>query len=131
MHSLVIFEDNQVSNLNPLTLTRPAFDLQCGARLLWQKVADQYPQAQLHFWVRGEMADLVRAQKHSKNVNQAINSDALFINARVLFDDTLARQIPLQGEDKCFFQNDTLVAVRVSAPKAGQLSPGFNSLTTH
>jgi len=35
---IAVFEDQFVSNLNPLTLTRPSFALRCGPSLLYEKV---------------------------------------------------------------------------------------------
>jgi UDP-N-acetylglucosamine diphosphorylase/glucosamine-1-phosphate N-acetyltransferase len=49
---LIIYEDAAVANLEPLALTRPAFDLRCGAGTLLER--------QLHFFGVREAGTLVR-----------------------------------------------------------------------
>jgi UDP-N-acetylglucosamine diphosphorylase / glucose-1-phosphate thymidylyltransferase / UDP-N-acetylgalactosamine diphosphorylase / glucosamine-1-phosphate N-acetyltransferase / galactosamine-1-phosphate N-acetyltransferase len=51
---LCVFEDVAVANLGPLALTRPAFDLRCGATSLQRK--------QRRFFGSGETAALVRPE---------------------------------------------------------------------
>lgn len=58
---ICIFEDAGVKNLNPLTLTRPAFDLRCGAATLLERMERCLPECASLALVRSELADLCRA----------------------------------------------------------------------
>jgi hypothetical protein len=55
---LCVFEDFAVRDLEPLALTRPAFDLRCGARTL--------PERQADFLSAGEVGALVREEREGR-----------------------------------------------------------------
>lgn len=55
---ICVFEDAGVKNLHPLTLTRPAFDLRCGAASLLERMERCLPERVALALVRAELADL-------------------------------------------------------------------------
>ena len=57
---ICIFEDAAVKNLHPLTLTRPAFDLRCGAATLLERMERCLPESVSVALVRPELTDLCR-----------------------------------------------------------------------
>jgi UDP-N-acetylglucosamine diphosphorylase/glucosamine-1-phosphate N-acetyltransferase len=82
---VLLFEDNDVANLYPLTYLRPVFDLRCGAFSLKEKVAKRFPDAGLYVEVREELA-AVAAEAHGRSaVNSpaalAADDDLLLLNA--------------------------------------------------
>ncbi len=83
---IILFEDAGVNNLQPLTLTRPAFDLRCGAVSLMERQARILP-APIHAaLVRPEQADLCRMHHPHLKVNEldGDNEPVLLVNARWL-----------------------------------------------
>jgi len=70
---ITIFEDGFAENLNPLALTRPVFALRCGARLLYEKVLDEYPDASASFFMRGWLAEVYLEKFSSHGRIKAIN----------------------------------------------------------
>lgn len=64
-----IFEDRGVALLKPLTLTRPAFDLWCGATSLLDKQRRLLPAGEFGALVRPELADLCRQSHPDLAVN--------------------------------------------------------------
>jgi UDP-N-acetylglucosamine diphosphorylase / glucose-1-phosphate thymidylyltransferase / UDP-N-acetylgalactosamine diphosphorylase / glucosamine-1-phosphate N-acetyltransferase / galactosamine-1-phosphate N-acetyltransferase len=68
---ICVFEDAGVSNLQPLTLTRPAFDLRCGAVSLLERLERITPARVNAALVRSELADLCRLHHPHLKVNEA------------------------------------------------------------
>jgi len=68
---LCIFEDSGVDSLDPLTLTRPAFELRCGISQLVERQRAAFPCDDIGLIVRPELAELCAAQYPSCAVNDA------------------------------------------------------------
>jgi UDP-N-acetylglucosamine diphosphorylase/glucosamine-1-phosphate N-acetyltransferase len=66
---ICIFEDHGVALLEPLTLTRPAFALWCGALPLLDRYTALFAADEIGLWVRPELADLCRCQYPEHPVN--------------------------------------------------------------
>jgi UDP-N-acetylglucosamine diphosphorylase/glucosamine-1-phosphate N-acetyltransferase len=66
---MCIFEDVAVGRLEPLTLTRPAFDLRCGATSLLDRQRRYFAAGETAALVRPELADLCRLQYPGLRVN--------------------------------------------------------------
>ncbi len=124
MNRIVLFEDTHVHKLTPLIHMRPAFDLLCGTRQLFEKIVSAYPESTQAYWVRDALCTLVSKQKSGAWVNTKMAEPALFVNGRVLWDEDLAKTIPWEGEDCIYTKEDTLVAARLSAEECAKLLPG-------
>ncbi len=85
-----VFEDAGVRNLQPLTLTRPAFDLRCGAVTLLERMERYLPQRVGHALVRPELVALCRDQHPQLQACVSIEESTvehelvLLVNARWL-----------------------------------------------
>jgi UDP-N-acetylglucosamine diphosphorylase/glucosamine-1-phosphate N-acetyltransferase len=89
---ICLFEDHRVGDLEPLTLTRPAFDLLCGLTPLAEKQARFFATADVGWLVRPLLADLCRRQNPSTPVNdlQWLHSaSTVLVNGRWLPPDGL------------------------------------------
>ena len=84
---LCVFEDAGVANLEPLSLTRAAFDLWLGAGTLLTRVQRTFPATELGALVRPSLANLCRLQHPEMAVNDVAwlrRSPVLLVNARWL-----------------------------------------------
>jgi UDP-N-acetylglucosamine diphosphorylase/glucosamine-1-phosphate N-acetyltransferase len=88
---ICVFEDAGVKSLYPLTLTRPAFDLRCGAISLLERLERCLPERASLALVRSELTDLCRENHpHLQVWESAIREDhseqglVLLVNARWL-----------------------------------------------
>jgi UDP-N-acetylglucosamine diphosphorylase/glucosamine-1-phosphate N-acetyltransferase len=82
-----LFEDKAVEWLEPLTLTRPAFDLWCGAMPLWQRQLRATGATKIGALVRPLLAELCQVAHPHWSVNPAAwldDAHTVFINARWL-----------------------------------------------
>jgi len=82
---VIIYEDAAVANLEPLTQTRPAFDLRCGAGTLLERQLHFFGVREAGAFVRPSLAPLCRRAHPELTVNEpAIPADGplTVVNAR-------------------------------------------------
>jgi hypothetical protein len=107
---VIIFEDAAVANLEPLSLTRPVFDLRCGAGTLLQRQLAYCGQQEVSVIVRPALAELCRRVCPGLMVNEAVPTDddaIMLVNARWLPPsaerlDAGAAQVGLVGEEVAY-----------------------------
>ena len=109
---IAVFEDQFVSNLNPLTLTRPSFALRCGPSLLYEKVLKAFPNEDLYLFMREELCEVFTAKTQHKEKVKAVNDlkalegdDVLFLNGRWIVD----RSLISEGEEVVATHGDAVV----------------------
>lgn len=81
---LGIFEDAGVEFLEPVALTRPAFDLRCGTCSLLARQCRLLAADEVGVWIRSELADLTRLEHPDLSVNERAWRPGVWINARWL-----------------------------------------------
>ena len=114
--NICIFEDEGVKNLSPLADFRPAFDLRAGALLIRDKIRNAFPDDDISYLVREEIAPIIKAKYPDAHVNQDIeDKDVLFINGRLLMDDTTAEAVKKLESGQALVNESGIVAVRNSA----------------
>src|SRR5262249_54528761 len=82
-----LFEDRAVAALEPLTLTRPAFDLWCGQIPLAAKQCRYFAPCRVGFLVRPVLTDLLRLRHPGTPVNDPAwlrAEPTVLVNARWL-----------------------------------------------
>ncbi len=120
-----VFEDAAVGQLEPLTLTRPAFDLRCGATSLLDKQRRYFGARETGVLMRPELADLSRLGHPGLHVNEPSwlpgDSSALvvLVNARWL---PPATTFAFPGRPEVGVCGDQVAWVVVPASVAGDLS---------
>jgi len=90
---ICVFEDAECSGLEPLTLTRPAFDLRCGASSLLERQVRRFAASDVGVLVRPLLADLCRLAHPNISVNDAAwlrREQTILVNGRWLAGTTLA-----------------------------------------
>src|SRR5437588_13091762 len=82
-----LFEDRQVDNLEPLTLTRPAFELVCGQSSLAAKQWRAFAPCEVGVLVRPHLEEVQKQQRAETPVNDMtwLRSDlTVMVNSRWL-----------------------------------------------
>jgi UDP-N-acetylglucosamine diphosphorylase/glucosamine-1-phosphate N-acetyltransferase len=103
---LCVFEDRAVARLQPLTLTRPAFDLRCGARSLLERQRRCFAAAEVGVLVRSGLAEMCRLAHPELAVNDPSgfrSGPMVLVNARWLppverIDDETPRVASVGGQ---------------------------------
>ncbi|MGA9405694.1 MAG: GlmU family protein [Bacteroidota bacterium] len=115
---ICIFEDNYCSQLLPLVYFRPVYDLKCGIFSLRDKIQRSYHDVSIGIHCRPYLAEFLRFQNPKTHVNEISSDKHLFINGRVIGDETFAKSIPAEGSDNTLYvSREQVVAARVSGEK--------------
>jgi UDP-N-acetylglucosamine diphosphorylase/glucosamine-1-phosphate N-acetyltransferase len=107
---LCIFEDRGVYNLEPLSLTRPAFDLVCGACTLFERQVRAFGAADVGALVRPALAELCREMHPEVPVNDQawLQADCtILVNSRwippaLAVTDLNTPRVALVGEEVAY-----------------------------
>jgi UDP-N-acetylglucosamine diphosphorylase/glucosamine-1-phosphate N-acetyltransferase len=107
---ICLFEDQQVAFLEPLTLTRAAFHLRCGADTQFQRHQAYFAAAELGALVRPHLAHLCRLLHPDLAVNDSIwlkGEPPILVNARWLppegrLEETTTPRVALVGEQVAY-----------------------------
>jgi len=115
--SICIFEDDHFSQLYPLTLTRPVFNLRCGIFSLKEKLIRNFPQYSVHFLCREYLAEIVKDETPTAMINKPIDERTeycLFINGRVLADSEFLNTLNKEKEWICTYKGAVVAAFLAS-----------------
>ncbi len=125
---VIVYEDAAVANLEPLALTRPAFDLRCGAETLLQRQLRFFGARTGGAFVRPALAELCRRAHPELTVNEPARFDdspLTLVNARWLPLaaqplETAAPAVGLVGEEVAY--------VRLTGPTGAVEKEGLETL---
>jgi UDP-N-acetylglucosamine diphosphorylase/glucosamine-1-phosphate N-acetyltransferase len=110
---VIIYEDAGVADLEPLALTRPAFDLRCGAGTLLQRQLRFFGVTEASAVVRPALADVCRRTHPELTVNDDAVADGsvTLVNARWLAPAVECRE---SGQPEVGLVGDDVAYVRLS-----------------
>ncbi len=85
MRKIYIYENHEVLNLEPIVLTRPAFDLRCGAFTFLERIQKSFPNAEIELIVRDELKIVTQELYPELTVNPSQVDEGLWILGNVLW----------------------------------------------
>jgi len=107
MRKIYIFENNEVLNLEPVVLTRPAFDLKCGAYSFFERIKKYFPYADIELIVRPELKELTEELYPGHVVNPQNVEEGLWILGNVLWTEDDIKKI--SKKDYQFYYNQKIL----------------------
>lgn len=112
--NLYIYENHQARDLEPVTLTRPAFDLKSGTSSFLERILKQFPGQKLSLFVRTELEEISREQWPDLEINPKQVKEGLWLLGNVFW--SLKELQLLQNSSRAlYFNQETLVAAKLSA----------------
>jgi UDP-N-acetylglucosamine diphosphorylase/glucosamine-1-phosphate N-acetyltransferase len=111
--AICIFEDEGWPLLEPLVSTRPVYALRLGMATLREKAEGVFAPASLALHCRLELAAAVSEDNPGIAVNDVPFDRCLFVNGRVVADESLVESIR-GDDDRVFLCGEDVVAARVS-----------------
>ncbi len=113
---ILIFEDQNVQNLHPLTYTRPVYDLRCGILTLMEKVKYYFPGSEINLHTRDYLIDSVKQNFPDMKVNEfpGTEGEIIFLNGRVIADNNLKDVLLETDGESAFYCNDEIVAAKLN-----------------
>lgn len=112
-YPMCIFEDDRYSQLYPLTLTRPVFDVRCGISTLKEKIIRRFSHNPLILFCRSYLKDYIQQQNQNAQVNRIDSEECLFINGRLIADAPFAKALETlldTSKEQIFFYKGQVVA---------------------
>ena len=85
MRKIYVYENHEVLNLEPIVLTRPAFDLRCGAFTFLERIQKSFPDAEIELIVRDELKPITEELYPGLIVNPPQVEEGLWILGNVLW----------------------------------------------
>ena len=123
-----IFEDNQFSQFLPLVYFRPVYDLRCGISSLKEKILRAYPRTSVSLQCRESLALSVRVRESQCSINEIPATECLFINGRVLADETISNKVLLTAKKNVLYvSNGQFIAAYVSGNYLERIKKKLNS----
>ncbi|MFH1852634.1 MAG: putative sugar nucleotidyl transferase [Candidatus Neomarinimicrobiota bacterium] len=111
---IYIFEDRFAVDFEPLTQTRPAFDLRCGAFTFLERLRKMVPDGEIRLVVRLLLVDTVAETHPDFSVNPAVAEDGLWLLGNVYWDDKTLAEL-LIAPPGLFYSAEIPVAARLTA----------------
>ncbi len=111
---ICLFEDKEYTGLLPLTYTRPVYDLNCGILSLREKVKMRFPKSKIVLHSRDYLADVLRERNTELKVNDLSGESILFINGRLVINDSVAKIISKLPEDLVLQNENGIIALKLS-----------------
>ena len=109
---LLIFEDEFQKNLNPLTYTRPIYDLRCGILTLREKIEKRFKDHKIFLHTRDYLSEFTKRNYKNESVNVIDESidELLIVNGAVLADDEFADLLKNEESDILLTKGEQIIA---------------------
>ena len=117
--NVIVFEDHKALNLEPISLTRPVFDIRCGAKTFIERVKKLDSIDISALVVRDELVDVTRDNHPGTSVNPDRFDDGIWLNSSVLWSSGQIEEIrstPGTG----FFNDEDMIALNLSSKTIDQ-----------
>lgn len=116
MDRLIIFEDGAFADFAPLTLSRPVFELRCGAWMLWERIARAFPGYDVSFSCRKQLAGIVglRTGRTVNAVDYGPGDRLVFVNGRLRLGALLTRELQTAAENRIYKQGPVTAAIVIA-----------------
>lgn len=113
--NLLIFEDRGYVNLQPLTYTRPVYELKCGAFTICDRIHKALPKARLALACRSYLSQVSAKHKPQAYVNQPhkLDEDTLLVNSRAIPLEASLSDLAVKG--KVWVKDGELVACMLNS----------------
>ncbi|MFQ6677690.1 MAG: putative sugar nucleotidyl transferase [Fidelibacterota bacterium] len=106
--NVYIFEDQNALDLEPITLTRPSFEVRCGAFTCIERISLLFPDTDIHFVVRPEMKELTKEIFPRNSVNSMTAEEGLWLLGNVLWNHDSINEI-VNNHDRNYYYDSTFI----------------------
>lgn len=111
--NIYIYENNLALNLEPITLTRPSFEIRCGALTCIERINLLLPDANIHLFVRPDLEDITKETFPGHHVNPSQIDDGLWLLGNALWNAEDIDKIKDQ-QSTLFYANNILIGANLS-----------------
>ena len=120
MKHLYIFENNDALDLEPISLTRPVFDLRCGPFTMFERIRNLMPGYTITLFVRDELTFTTMENYPEFMVNPSSVADGIWLLGNVLWSREDISMIVKNPGTLFMDKNGILIAANVTSGVGNQ-----------
>ncbi len=120
MKKIYLFENQHALDLEPLSLTRPTFDLRCGPLTLLERIQKIKNEVPISLFVRDEISEITKEKHPSLTVNPKSTEDGIWLLGNVLWTEENILEIEKSSNTLFTDKNGLIVAAHLSAQESEQ-----------
>ncbi len=125
--SICLFEDKNWYNLNPLVHFIPTYELRCGILTIKEKVEKYFSSDKVLIHSRRYLAETTIGQSYNNILyDPHYSEDWIFINGRVIPDDTLVKSLKNITGEFILMNDDVVLAAYLKGGRAKSLYDNEN-----
>ena len=109
---ITIFEDSTALNFEPISLTRPVFDIRYGSLTLYERLKELCNNKITAFYVRDSLKEFVQRKHLNSLLSYEETSNQVWLNGRVIWTKDLIDRIT-SSKKSVFVTEDNLVALNL------------------
>ncbi len=127
---ICIFEDSGFKNFQPLTYTRPIYDLRCGIITLKEKILNYLKPSSVILLTREYLEDDQKTKNPGQNINKFPTEldNCTFINGRLLIDSDLADKIIALETNQILVSKNEIVGANLDKFLIDQIASSTNKI---
>ena len=111
--NIYVYEDQLALNFEPLSLTRPVFDIRIGSETFLDRIKYLFPDSSITLIVRDNLSDIAKQKYPDLAVNPRSVNDGIWLLGNVIWkDDDL---IALTKNSGAFYYEDKVIAANLSS----------------
>jgi UDP-N-acetylglucosamine diphosphorylase/glucosamine-1-phosphate N-acetyltransferase len=114
MRKIYIYEDSRVSNLDPLCVTRPAFELRTGIFTNVERIRNVFKESTISLFVRDQMVAVMEEKYTQIDINPDQVEDALWLNGAAIWNKDVLERI-VSKSHHLYYSKGILVAAALPA----------------
>ena len=84
--NIYVFEDQRSLSFEPLSLTRPVFDIRIGSETFLERIQFLFPNSDIALFVRKDLEDLTKKMYPNLEVNPQTETDGLWLLGNVIWE---------------------------------------------
>lgn len=116
--NIYVFEDQKSLNFEPLSLTRPVFDIRIGSENFLERIQFLFPNSDITIFVREDLEEITRDKYPNFNVNPQSIDDGLWLLGNVIWEqDDLSN---LTEENSIYYYKNNFVAANLNSDQGKQ-----------
>ena len=116
--NIYVFEDQKSLNFEPLSLTRPVFDIRIGSETFLERIQFLFPNSDITIFVREDLEEITRDKYPNFNVNPQSIDDGLWLLGNVIWEqDDLSN---LTEENSIYYYKNNFVAANLNSDQGKQ-----------
>ncbi len=116
--NIYIFENDRALNLEPISLTRPVFEVRCGALTCIERLNFLLPDENIYLFVRPELEEVTKETFPGLHVNPKTVDEGIWLLGNTLWNAEDIAAIK-NHQDTVFYNNNTLIGANLDQ-QAGQ-----------